>query len=39
MGCQANDDSISQFIAQAHEKAQADVEPLAEQSAFVAEAL
>ncbi|KLU99620.1 pilus assembly protein PilP [Photobacterium aphoticum] len=38
MGCQANDDSISQFIAQAHEKAQADVEPLAEQSAFVAEA-
>lgn len=38
VGCKANDDSIPQFIAQAHQQAEAKVEPLSEQSEFVAEA-
>ncbi|MGF1724568.1 pilus assembly protein PilP [Photobacterium nomapromontoriensis] len=38
VGCKANDDSISQFIAQSRQQAEAKVEPLAEPSEFVAEA-
>lgn len=38
VGCQANDDSIAQFINQTHQQAQATVEPLLEQPTFVAEA-
>ncbi|MGF1737926.1 pilus assembly protein PilP [Photobacterium satsumensis] len=38
MGCQANDDSVEQFINQAHRHAVAQVEPLDELEVFRAEA-
>ncbi|PSU33123.1 pilus assembly protein PilQ [Photobacterium lutimaris] len=38
MGCQANDDSVDQFINQTHRHAVAQVEPLDEQEVFRAEA-
>lgn len=36
-GCRANEDSIQNFIAQAHDEAQAEVAPLQEQYEFVAD--
>jgi len=36
-GCQANEDSIQQFIELAHNQAQAEVEPLQQQYVFVAD--
>ncbi len=36
-GCQANEDSIQQFIELAHNQALAEVEPLQQQYVFVAD--